>query len=158
MVLLPFRHVHFVHGCSPILEGVQQYGEGCDGKEAKTCMVIEKVGAHCLGVFPFLFSEQGGLSLLAEGLFTPPGILVWVPHSWSTGTGDGCLFLLEPRRLRLEVHQTKTKVERLRHRVLQAPRAAQKIDMFTECEVLSQFLMYRRNRPKHLQRAPFALT
>ena len=70
---------------SPIPEGLQQYGEGCDGRKAMACKRLlrsaKAVQKHGLGVL-FFFVGVRTLCLLAEGGVYPSRYL-WVSHSES---------------------------------------------------------------------------
>ena len=103
VVCLLFGHVHSCsllqhYQGSPIPEGLQQYGEGCDGR------TVERLHEKFFGRWeggvevllwrfscPFVGARK--LSLLVEGGVYPQVSKLWVPHSLTTG--DSGLFLLE---------------------------------------------------------------
>ena len=66
----------------------------------------KEVPRHGLGVIPFLFAGVRKLSLLAKGGGYPSRYPSCGCRTINrTNSGVGCWFLLEPRRLRLEVHK-----------------------------------------------------
>ena len=91
--------------CSPIREGLQQSGACCDGRTAGGSLHEACSGRWdgsvevLLWPFPFLLVGVRKLSLLAEGeAYFSRHPCCGCRTASRTSTGDGCLFLLEPRR------------------------------------------------------------
>ena len=94
---------------------LQQYGEGRDGRQAMGSLheeFLRRWEGRVEVFFQPLFVGVRKLSLLADGD-------VYLSRHPSCGchtvsrTGDGCLFLLEPRRFRLKTHKNTGAVTEL---------------------------------------------